>query len=85
MIDQLIAVLETHGIVGLSLGFFAYLCFDQQKTIKSLHKQIAEMHHINAIKVEQTLQSLESAVREVERESAHVGGMVQMESFRKQR
>lgn len=83
MVDQLIAVLETHGIVGLCLGFFAYLCFDQQKTIKGLHVQIAEMHHINAIKIEQTMKSLEDAVREVERESAHVGGMVQMEALRK--
>jgi hypothetical protein len=83
MIDQLIAVLETHGIVGLCLGFFAYLCFDQQRTIKSLHKQIADMHHINAIKVEQTMESLERAIRNVETESAHIGGMVQMEAMRK--
>ena len=83
MIDQLIAVLQTHGIVGLSLGFFAYLCFDQQKTIKNLHKQIADMHHINAVKIEQTMESLERAVREVENESARVGGMMQMERMRK--
>lgn len=83
MIDQLIAVLETHGIVGLCLGFFAYLCFDQQRTIKSLHKQISDMHHINAIKVEQTMESLERAIRDVENESARVGGMMQMEHLRK--
>lgn len=83
MIDQLIAVLETHGIVGLCLGFFAYLCFDQQRTIKSLHKQISDMHHINAIKVEQTMESLERAIRDVENESARVGGMMQMEQLRK--
>lgn len=83
MIDQLITVLQSHGIVGLSLGFFAYLCFDQQKTIKSLHKQIADMHHINAVKVEQSMESLERAIREVENESARVGGMMQMEHLRK--
>ena len=76
MIDQLMEVMQSHGIVGLCLSFFAYLCFDQQRTIKSLHKQISDMHHINAIKVEQTMESLERAVREVENESARIGGML---------
>jgi len=74
MIDALIDVLSTHGIAGLCLGFFAYLCFDQHSTIKKLQEQNHNEHKINAIKIEQSMQSLERAVYEMQGDTARMSG-----------
>ena len=76
MIDALIDVLSTHGIAGLCLGFFAYLCFDQHSTIKKLQEQMHNEHKINAIKIEQSMQSLERAVYEMQGDTARMSGQM---------
>ena len=48
MVDALVDVLSTHGLAGLCLGFFAYLCFDQHQTIKKMQSQVQDMHKLNA-------------------------------------
>ena len=47
----IIEILKTYGLAGLGMAFFAYLCFDMNKTIKNLHKQMAEKDKIFAIKI----------------------------------
>ena len=83
MIDALIGVLETHGIAGLCLGFFAYLCFDQHQTIKKMQAQATEMHKINAIKVEQTMQSLEHSIYEMQGDTARMSGQMMTSNMKR--
>ena len=45
MVDALVDVLSTHGLAGLCLGFFAYLCFDQHQTIKKMQSQVQVKCH----------------------------------------
>ncbi len=76
MIDALIDVLQTHGIAGLCLGFFAYLCFDQHATIKKMQSSMQDMHKLNAIKIEQTMANLEHAIYEMQGDTARMSGQM---------
>ncbi len=79
----IIEILKTYGLAGLGMAFFAYLCFDMNKTIKNLHKQMAEKDKIFAIKIEQHLEDLSGDVHEVQSDAAKVGGMVQAQQMRR--
>ena len=83
MIDALIGVLQTHGIAGLCLGFFAYLCFDQHATIKKLQDQMHSQHKINAIKIEQTMANLEHAIYEMQGDTARMSGQMMTSGIKK--
>ena len=72
MVDALVDVLSTHGLAGLCLGFFAYLCFDQHQTIKKMQSQVQDMHKLNAIKIEQTMANLEHAIYEMQGDTARM-------------
>ena len=72
MVDALVDVLSTHGLAGLCLGFFAYLCFDQHQTIKKMQSQVQDMHKLNAIKIEQTMANLEPAIYEMQGDTARM-------------
>ena len=74
MVDALVDVLSTHGLAGLCLGFFAYLCFDQHQTIKKMQSQVQDMHKLNAIKIEQTMANLEHAIYEMQGDTARMSG-----------
>jgi len=76
LIDALVDVLSTHGIAGLCLGFFAYLCFDQHSTIKKMQSQMHAQHKINAIKIEQTMANLEHAIYEMQGDTARMSGQM---------
>ena len=76
MVDALVDVLSTHGLAGLCLGFFAYLCFDQHQTSKKMQSQVQDMHKLNAIKIEQTMASLEHAVYEMQGDTARMSGQM---------
>ena len=76
MVDALVDVLSTHGLAGLCLGFFAYLCFDQHQTIKKMQSQVQDMHKLNAIKIEQTMANLEHAIYEMQGDTARMSGPV---------
>ena len=76
MVDALVDVLSTHGLAGLCLGFFAYLCFDQHQTIKKMQSQVQDMHKLNAIKIEQTMANLEHAIYEMQGDSARMSGQM---------
>ena len=74
--DALVDVLSTHGLAGLCLGFFAYLCFDQHQTIKKMQSQVQDMHKLNAIKIEQTMANLEHAIYEMQGDTARMSGQM---------
>ena len=76
MVDTLVDVLSTHGLAGLCLGFFAYLCFDQHQTIKKMQSQVQDMHKLNAIKIEQTMANLEHAIYEMQGDTARMSGQM---------
>ena len=76
MVDALVDVLSTHGLAGLCLGFFAYLCFDQHQTIKKMQSQVQDMHKLNAIKIEQTMANLEHAIYEMQGDTARMSGQM---------
>ena len=76
MVDALVDVLSTHGLAGLCLGFFAYLCFDQHQTIKKMQAQVPDMHKLNAIKIEQTMANLEHAIYEMQGDTARMSGQM---------
>ena len=76
MVDALVDVLSTHGLAGLCLGFFAYLCFDQHQTIKKTQSQVQDMHKLNAIKIEQTMANLEHAIYEMQGDTARMSGQM---------
>jgi len=76
MVDALVEVLSTHGLAGLCLGFFAYLCFDQHQTIKKMQTQVQDMHKLNAIKIEQTMANLEHAIYEMQGDTARMQGQM---------
>ena len=76
MVDALVDVLSTHGLAGLCLGFFAYLCFDQHQTIKKMQSQVQHMHKLNAIKIEQTMANLEHAIYEMQGDTARMSGQM---------
>ena len=76
MVDALVDVLSTHGLAGLSLGFLAYLCFDQHQTIKKMQSQVQDMHKLNAIKIEQTMANLEHAIYEMQGDTARMSGQM---------
>ena len=76
MVDALVDVLSTHGLAGLCLGFFAYLCFDQHQTIKKMQSQVQDMHKLHAIKIEQTMANLEHAIYEMQGDTARMSGQM---------
>ena len=76
MVDALVDGLSTHGLAGLCLGFFAYLCFDQHQTIKKMQSQVQDMHKLNAIKIEQTMANLEHAIYEMQGDTARMSGQM---------
>ena len=76
MVDALVDVLSTHGLAGLCLGFFAYLCFDQHQTIKKMQSEVQDMHKLNAIKIEQTMANLEHAIYEMQGDTARMSGQM---------
>ena len=76
MVDALVDVLSTHGLAGLCLGFFAYLCFDQHQTIKKMQSQVQDMHKLNDIKIEQTMANLEHAIYEMQGDTARMSGQM---------
>ena len=76
MVDALVDVLSTHGLAGLCLGFFAYLCFDQHQTMKKMQSQVQDMHKLNAIKIEQTMANLEHAIYEMQGDTARMSGQM---------
>ena len=76
MVDALVDVLSTHGLAGLCLAFFAYLCFDQHQTIKKMQSQVQDMHKLNAIKIEQTMANLEHAIYEMQGDTARMSGQM---------
>ena len=79
----MIEVLQSHGIAGLCLGFFAYLCFDQQSTIKKLQAQMHQQHKLNAIKVEASMQNLEHAIYEMQGDTARMSGQMMTSTMKK--
>ena len=74
MVENLIGILETHGIAGLMLGVMSWICITQLNTIKSMAKKHEDAMHIFAIKIEAKLDGISGDVADVDKSVAKAEG-----------